>query len=274
MYWPARSSPQYDHGPWCEAERHEDFLREPANSLYVPKPRPYIFNLVGAPNTRTHTHTHTHRSDLTFLVFAIFAFIKGIKDLRTPEKYRKENLIRRRPVLTIAFAIANMYHFLGTFFNHACCTSIISNTHLQLLQSHTIQHRLPHRTRRGCWRNVLHTILYLGVQRRKNYSTTRVLSESGRGNESQRHVGGTHFRLVTARSVRGRVLRRALQVQGDCRCGMSDDIGRVDVRILFLSLGKVGSIATSISMGRQRVDVPCGWCDLSCRGRKSCVVLA
>ena len=70
---------------------------------------------------------------MTFLAFAIFAFIKGIKDLRTPEKYRKENLIRRRPVLTIAFAIANMYHFLGTFFNHACCTSIVQfslkNTH-------------------------------------------------------------------------------------------------------------------------------------------------
>ena len=28
-------------------------------------------------------------------------------------------------MLTMLFAIANMYHFLGTFFNHACCTFIV-----------------------------------------------------------------------------------------------------------------------------------------------------
>jgi len=95
MYWPPRSSPQYDRGPWCEAERHEAFLREPANSL----------------------------SDLTFLVFVVFAFVKGINDFNT-KITKRQNLILRRPELTIAFALGNMYHFLGTFFNHACCCHI------------------------------------------------------------------------------------------------------------------------------------------------------
>ena len=31
-WWPAPGTPSYDPGPWCERERTQDFLREPANA--------------------------------------------------------------------------------------------------------------------------------------------------------------------------------------------------------------------------------------------------
>jgi hypothetical protein len=105
-YW-AEAGFESDGGPWCEAPR-------------------------GGAGVLILEQANTY-SDLAFLVMALaifFDFVKATRKLRSSSKDQGQpaagsktnhnSLYARQPILILINALANLFHWVGTSFNHAC----------------------------------------------------------------------------------------------------------------------------------------------------------
>eukprot|EP01112_Ceratiomyxa_fruticulosa_P023395 TRINITY_DN891_c0_g1_i1.p1 TRINITY_DN891_c0_g1~~TRINITY_DN891_c0_g1_i1.p1 ORF type:complete len:135 (+),score=12.77 TRINITY_DN891_c0_g1_i1:187-591(+) len=86
-------TPSGDHNFWCERNKVTEFIIEPMNSW----------------------------SDFSFFIVGLLMMYYGISDLFFNDPIIvPKNMLVKHPLLTITSAIANIFHAIGTFTNHAC----------------------------------------------------------------------------------------------------------------------------------------------------------
>jgi len=109
------TSYSYDPGPWCEQERTADFLREPSNAL-----SDFAFFAVGLYMIHYSFLDYDHSLVRTELGFQTTkAAGRG-----GSHSTASSNLLVEYPLISFLWGVVNVFHFVGTFSNHASRTHV------------------------------------------------------------------------------------------------------------------------------------------------------